>query len=274
MSKHERHILSDGRLPFILHDYRSQQGEGAAYSNWHENLELLYFLEGRAVVTSNDLHIDVAAGDIAVINANHIHALTAITPIRYIVLIVDRSFCLANHFDTNAVRFRPLLQDGEIAALFDRLTEEYGDEESAHRIPLIRARVLTILALLLSRYREEEGGSAYSSNLLASIKRALGYIHAEYRRPLTLGGLAATAGISKYYLAREFRRLTGMTVVGYLNSLRCEKAKPLLSEGSDSIEEVARAVGFSGATYFARVFKECVGSLPSEYRAAARQMRA
>ena len=61
-----------------------------------------------------------------------------------------------------------------------------------------------------------------------------------------------------------------MTVVGYLNSLRCEKAKPLLSEGGESIEEVARAVGFSGATYFARVFKESVGMLPSEYRAAAR----
>ena len=270
MSKHERHILSDGRLPFILHDYRCERGVGAAYSNWHENLELLYFLEGRAAVTSNDLRIEVSAGEIAVINANHIHAITAITPIRYIVLIVDRSFCLANHFDTNAVRFRPLLCDGEIAALFDRLTEEYREEEAAHRVPLIRARVLTIMALLLSRYREEEGVPAYSTHLLASIKSALGYIHAEYQHPLTLAGLAATAGISKYYLAREFRRLTGMTVVGYLNSLRCEKAKPLLSEGSESIEEVARAVGFSGATYFARVFKECVGMLPSEYRAAAR----
>ena len=269
MSKHERHILSDGRLPFILHDYRCERGVGAAYSNWHENLELLYFLEGRAAVTSNDQRIEASAGQIAVINANHIHAITAITPIRYIVLIVDRSFCLANHFDTNAVRFRPLVRDGEIAALLDRLTEEYR-EEGAHRIPLIRARVLTVLALLMSRYREEEGAPAYNSNLLASIKRALGYIHAEYRNPMTLEGLAVTAGISKYYLAREFRRLTGMTVVGYLNSLRCEKAKPLLSEGGESIEEVARAVGFSGATYFARVFKESVGMLPSEYRAAAR----
>ena len=148
MSKHERHILSDGRLPFILHDYRCERGVGAAYSNWHENLELLYFLEGRAAVTSNDLRIEVAAGQIAVINANHIHAITAITPIRYIVLIVDRSFCLANHFDTNAVRFRPLLCDGEIAALFDRLTEEYREEETAHRVPLIRARVLTIMEIL------------------------------------------------------------------------------------------------------------------------------
>ena len=269
MSKHERHILSDGRLPFILHDYRCQRGEGAAYSNWHENLELLYFLEGRAAVTSNDLRIEALAGDVAVINANHIHAITAITPIRYIVLIVDRSFCLSNHFDTNAVRFRPLVRDGEISGLLDLLTAEYREEEAAHRIPLIRARVLTVLALLLSRYREEEGVGAYSNHLLASIKRALGHIHAEYQHPLTLDGLAATAGISKYYLAREFRRLTGMTVVGYLNSLRCEKAKPLLSEGGESIEEVARAVGFSGATYFARVFKESVGMLPSEYRAAA-----
>ena len=269
MSTHERHILSDGRLPFILHDYRCEKGRGAAYSNWHENLELLYFLEGQAAVTSNDQHIEVKAGEIAVINANHIHAITAITPIRYIVLIVDRSFCLANHFDTNAIRFRPLLRDGEIAAILDSLTAEYR-EQAPHRIPLIRARVLTVLALMLCRYREEEGVPAYSNHLLASIKRALGYIHAEYHQPLTLDGLAATAGISKYYLAREFRRLTGMTVVGYLNSLRCEKAKPLLSEGEESIEAVARAVGFSGSTYFARVFKESLGMLPSEYRASAR----
>lgn len=266
MSTYERHILSDGRLPFILHDYRHPKGIGVAYSNWHENLELLYFLEGSAVVTSNEQRIEVGAGELAVINANHIHSITALTPIRYIVLIVDRSFCLANHFDTNAIRFRPLVRDAEVAQLLNLMMAEYHDDGALHRIPLVRARVLTVLALLLGRYREEEGTQEYSTHLLDSIKQAIGYIHAEYQKPLTLEGLATTAGISKYYLAREFRRLTGMTVIEYLNSLRCEKAKPYLSEGRDSIEAVARAVGFSGATYFARVFKETVGMLPSEYR--------
>lgn len=270
MSIHERHILSDGRLPFILRDYRCPGGVRASYSNWHENLELLYFLKGSATVTSNDLRIEVSAGDIAVINANHIHTIMASTTIHYLVLIVDRSFCLANHFDTNSVSFRPLVQDPEIAGLFELILAESQEEDAPHRIPLFRARVLTALSLLLRRHREEKGAEEGGSHLLASIKEALGYIHAEYAEPLTLDGLAATAGISKYYLAREFRRLTGMTVIEYLNALRCEKAKPLLSEGRESIEAVARAVGFSGATYFARVFRETVGMLPSEYRKKAR----
>ncbi len=270
MSTHERHILSDGRLPFILHDYRCPAGGRASYTNWHENLELLYFLEGSATVTSNDQRLAVGEGDLAVINANHIHAISAVTAIHYIVLIVDRSFCLANHFDTNAVSFRPLVRDSEISELFGLILAESREEDAPHRIPLFRARVLTVLSLLLRNYREEEGAQESATHLLASIKRALGHIHAEYAQPLTLDGLAAAAGISKYYLSREFRRLTGMTVVEYLNSLRCEKAKPLLSGGSASIEEVARSVGFSGATYFARTFKGAVGMLPSEYRREAR----
>lgn len=266
MSTHERHVLSDGRLPFILRDYRCLGGNRASYSNWHENIELLYFLEGRATVSSNERQIEVGAGELAVINANHIHAIRADTDIHYIVLIVDRSFCLANHFDPNGVLFRPLVRDAGITHLLDTLLAEYREEEAPHRIPLIRARVLSVLALLLRDHCAAEGSEEESPHLLASIKEALGYLHAEYAEPLTLDGLAATAGISKYYLAREFRRLTGMTVIEYLNALRCEKAKPLLSEGRESIEAVARAVGFSGATYFARVFRETVGMLPSEYR--------
>lgn len=266
MSTHERHVLSDGRLPFILRDYRCPGGERASYSNWHENIELLYFLEGRATVSSNERQLEVGAGELAVINANHIHAICAVTDIHYIVLIVDRSFCLANHFDTNAVSFCPLVRDAEITHLLDSLLTEYREEEAPHRVPMIRARVLTVLSLLLREHRATEGGEEESPHLLASVKEALGYLHAEYRRHLTLERVAAAAGISKYYLAREFHRLTGMTVITYLNTLRCEKAKPLLSEGRESIEEVARAVGFSGATYFARIFRETVGMLPSEYR--------
>ena len=266
MSNYERHRLSDGRLPFILHDYRSPAGAMGCYSNWHENLELLYFMEGSATVTSNDLHLEVTAGDLAVINANHIHAILATTPIRYRVLIVDRSFCLANHFDPNAVTFRPLVRDGEIGALFSALFDEHASRELPHRVPLVRARVLTLMGLLLNRYCETEEGCRQDPPLLTSLKRALARLHAEYQQPLSLDGLAATAGISKYYLSREFRRLTGMTVITYLNALRCEKAKPLLAEGKLGIEAVARAVGFSGATYFGRIFRETVGILPSEYR--------
>ena len=46
---------------------------------------------------------------------------------------------------------------------------------------------------------------------------------------LSLDKVADFVGISKYYFAREFRRITGYTFVTHLNMTRCEAAKELLS---------------------------------------------
>ncbi|MBR7095720.1 MAG: helix-turn-helix transcriptional regulator [Clostridia bacterium] len=270
MSVYEKHRLSDARLPFILHHYRFPAGVHACRGNWHENVELLYFTEGGAVVTSNDLRFEVEAGDLAVINQNHIHTIVATSPLSYLVAIVDRSFCLANHFDTNAVTFTPRVRDPEIAAVLTSLLSEWS-EEGAVSVPLIRARLLTVMALLLDRYSECGGAEGEDPHTLAAVKRALGHLHAEYEKPQTLDALSEKVGISKYYLAREFRRLTGMTVITYLNSLRCEKSKPLLAENKMTLEGVATAVGFSGAAYFSRVFREFEGVSPSEYRAGLKR---
>ncbi len=266
MSTYEKHRIRDARIPFILHDYRFPHGVSDFHGNWHENVELLYFLEGQATVTSNDLHLEVAAGDLAVINANHIHTISAEGPIRYFVVIVDRAFCLSHYLDPSAVTFTPLVRDPEIGALLTALASEYAGGDGALSPPLTRARVLSVMALLLQRHSGGEGTPAGDTPLVTAVKHALAHIHAEYREDLTLDALSDTVGISKYYLAREFHRLTGMTVIRYLNALRCEKAKPLLAENVLSMEAVANAVGFSSASYFARVFRTAVGVSPSEYR--------
>ena len=266
MSIYEKHRMRDARLPFIFHDYRFPGGVTAATGNWHENLELLYIAEGTCTVTSNEQRLTATAGDIVVINPHCIHALSSASAFRYLVLIVDRSFCLANHFDTNGVTFRSLVRDPELVTLITEAMAAYTAKDSLSRVPLIRARVLAALALLLARYTVKEGEGAGESHLLSSVKRALGYIHSEYRTPLSLDILSEIAGISKYYLAREFRRLTGTTVVNYVNSYRCERAKPLLAEGKLTVEAVGYSVGFSSASYFTRIFRRFVGVSPSEYR--------
>ena len=266
MSVYEKHRMRDARLPFIFHDYDFLSGVASFRGNWHENLELLYIVEGEGTVTSNEQRIEASTGDLIVINPNSIHTVQATAHFHYFVMIVDRSFCLENHFDTNAVTFLPRVRDAEISSLIEALMATYAAPESLDRVPRIRARVLTVLSLLLGRYTCQSGESVGESHLLSSVKRAIGYIHSEYRNPLTLDRLAEIAGISKYYLAREFRRLTGSTVINYLNAYRCERAKSLLAENKASIEAIAYSVGFSSAAYFTRVFCRAVGVSPSGYR--------
>lgn len=271
MSIYETHTVKEGRLPFVFHDLSYKRGQDNVRSNWHENLELLYVISGVAQVTSNEKRVTVSAGELAVINANHIHFLQTVKDVRVIVLIVDRSFCLANHFDTDTVCFKPHVCDCDIGTLFTHIIEEYKDENTPYRIPLLRARILMVLALLLSRHIDTDRATSGTSHHISSIKLALGYIHAEYTRALTLDEVAAVAGLSKYYFTREFSKVTGMSFITYLNAFRCEKAKSLLLEKKGSIENVAYALGFSSASYFNRIFKRFVGMRPSDY--IAEQLR-
>lgn len=146
MSVYEKHLMSDSRLPFIFHSYNShKRGITSGIGNWHENVEILCFTKGSATVTSNEIRIEVAKGDIAVINTNCLHDIFAHEDTHFYCLIVDRSFCLANHFDTNLITFLPKINDEEIYSLIINIASEYEKKGSPYGIQSIRADVLLIV---------------------------------------------------------------------------------------------------------------------------------
>ncbi|MCZ8208417.1 MAG: helix-turn-helix transcriptional regulator, partial [Aquidulcibacter sp.] len=82
--------------------------------------------------------------------------------------------------------------------------------------------------------------------------------------------LAKHAGLSRTLLAERFRRTMGDTPLSYLRSLRVQKAMTLLSEADHTLEHVARAVGYSDAFSFSKVFKKIVGQSPRDFRRQAK----
>ena len=182
-------------------------------------------------------------------------------------MIVDRSFCLANHFDTNNIRFDSLFRDTELEGLIRILEAEYTPPyRSDYRVPVIRAAILQIMARLCREHSAQEDIGHSDSHLLSCIKQAIGFIRSNSHRDISLDDAAAFVGLSKYYFAREFRRVTEHTFVSYVNLVRCEKAKSLLAENRLRIGEIGRACGFENQSYFTRIFRSYTGLLPSSYR--------
>ena len=72
--------------------------------------------------------------------------------------------------------------------------------------------------------------------------------------------------ISPYYLSRLFRRVTGQSIVDYINARRIEAAQKLLETTELSIGSVAEQTGFASAAHFRRVFRETMGVGPLQYR--------
>lgn len=72
--------------------------------------------------------------------------------------------------------------------------------------------------------------------------------------------------ISRSYLTRIFRTVTGFTVNEYQNICRIKKAQILLRETSLTMTEIAMETGFGSLPYFERVFRKATAQTPMQYK--------
>ncbi|MCK1817752.1 DNA-binding response regulator, partial [Streptomyces sp. XM4011] len=100
----------------------------------------------------------------------------------------------------------------------------------------------------------------------APVRAALAYLEAHYRQHITRWQVAQAAGTSEDHLGRLFHREIGLTLWEYLTRLRIRRAMARLRTSDDTIQTVARAVGFHDRAYFTRVFRRHTGHTPHAYR--------
>ena len=71
-----------------------------------------------------------------------------------------------------------------------------------------------------------------------------------------------------------FRQVTGKTPHRYLEERRMHTAMQMLLNSGESVQSIARAVGYDDRYHFSRAFKRIVGVSPRSYRQAGKKTRA
>ena len=272
MSRYEKHKLENKELPFIYREsFVDPNNLMSGLSNWHENIELLYIVDGHGMVSDNGNIIPVSAGDVVVINANHLHSLAAKDrTMLFHYLIVDRSFCVANGFDSTQLTFDTKIEDRKFQSLLNAVNAVYRTaSEKDYRTLQIRSLVMQLLVLLCCDHSTCAPLTKRAQQSFSYVKQTIDYIRATYDRDLSLEDAATFVGINKCYLSREFHKYTGYSFVAYVNLTRCKRAQQLLLDVRLSISEVGKQCGFESPSYFARSYQRYMGMLPSEYRAQA-----
>jgi transcriptional regulator GlxA family with amidase domain len=87
------------------------------------------------------------------------------------------------------------------------------------------------------------------------------------RADLTVEALAGQAGVCARHFSRRFKQVFGGTPAAFVERLRLDEARRLLSSETASIEGVADSVGFASADSFRRAFERRFGVSPTGYRA-------
>ena len=98
------------------------------------------------------------------------------------------------------------------------------------------------------------------------IKPSIDYLYSSYMsEEFSIDKMISLSFLSPAYFRRIFREIYSTTIAKYINSLRVEHAKSLISSRKYSICEIASLSGFSDEKYFSRVFKKLTGITPTEY---------
>ena len=99
-----------------------------------------------------------------------------------------------------------------------------------------------------------------------TIFKALDYIKRNYNKRITLEEVAGQVFLNPSYFSKIFKNDMNTTFVSYVNKIRVNAARNLLSDISIPLTDVSCMVGFEDQSYFTKVFKKATGVTPGKYR--------
>lgn len=92
------------------------------------------------------------------------------------------------------------------------------------------------------------------------------YMRKNYYQQLTLQDLADLIGCNPVYLSNMYSKIFKVPPMKYLQRIRMNRAKELISNTSLSISEVAQKLGYVSSSQFGVLFKKHYRSTPYEFR--------
>jgi len=141
-----------------------------------------------------------------------------------------------------------------------------GEAKDIIEKPLNLESIEKIKHYLLSVRKGEKDRSV--SGTKGKIERAKYFIERNHDKKLTLEDVAQEVCLSPKYLSRIFKETTGKGFSDYKLHLRVERAKNLLLETGDNIEEISHKLGYENPESFIRIFREHTGMSPRQFRDA------
>jgi AraC-like DNA-binding protein len=96
--------------------------------------------------------------------------------------------------------------------------------------------------------------------------RILQIVSERYQEPLRIPDIARELRVSRVHLMRQFRTVTGMSVLDYITQCRVSCAQRLMATTDMKLLDIAAESGFNSAARFYPSFKRLVGQSPARYR--------
>ena len=265
----KRGYLKENYRVFNIKDRRG----GKFDFHYHEFDKIVLFIAGKVTYIVEGREYILKPGDILLVRHGDIHKPVIDPAEEYerIVIWINSDFLKSNYalgecFDIAAQRGSRLLRlpSDKQGRIFSVAREFIKDGESEFASGLMRDTLLLQMLVLINRAIIDESETAdYVSD--SRIDAVLEYINSNLFSELSVEKIAGKFFISRYYLMHRFKKLTGKTVLSYIQSKRLLHAASLLSGGC-SAKEACYKSGYKDYSVFLKAFKKEFEITPTEYK--------
>lgn len=234
----------------------------------HIFTELLYVLQGSCWLDVEGQRVDLATGDLLILNPQCAHH--GVQPLQepFSMLCID--LCCAccvggqpsGYLVLDARTITPL--EPYLHLFFQELQQQNECFDTACR------QLASLIFVQLNRLCPLTQTS-FSANRKSALEcaRVRQYIDEHFAQTITLDQLARYAGLNKYYLVHVFNREMGCSPISYLIERRISESKRLLASTRIPVQQISRQLGFSSPSYFSQSFRRATGFSPAEFRRQA-----
>lgn len=246
--------------------------------HWHDNVEILWIQKGSLSLMVKDILYTGGKGDVFYINPRELHGMNSLTQdCTYLAFIFPLQWLQSAQADEAEEKYlKPLGTMGtyitnclpaqtakDAVTVLKEIYTLYQEDGDGAWLGIKAGMLLFYYYIYRDRLasRRQENSACMDTLMEISL-----YIQENCQHHLTLKTLGEKFHMSPKYFSVYFQKHFARNFSDYLMAVRIENAKKLLSGTDAGMELVAQQSGFSGSSYFIRVFREASGITPGQYR--------
>lgn len=159
--------------------------------------------------------------------------------------------------------YLPAPESDKLREKIRTIVEEYTVErKTTLKIATMILSVLTDLEATCRKNRYQNYGEERYAELC---KR---FVAAHIEEKISVPAIAENVGLSVGYLSGVFKRVTGQTIIEFVNASKLKLAEELVVSKGLSVKEASEVCGFSDANYLSRLYKNHYGKTLKTQRGA------
>lgn len=252
--------------------------------HWHDEMEIIRVQSGKGLVYIDGKRFEANCGDILVVSPYMLHSVVrlenecmTIESVVFNLRMLESSMadaCTVNYLAPLINRTHlcqcQIMPDQPYYRVFDEnmttLLMACNDRQEGYELA-VKANLMWLFYHFYNKGLVRKKTAGDEEKYSDVLKNAIDYIQTHISKPLSVSDIAGVCGYSETYMMKLFKKMTGYTCVGYINSYRLKQCAERLLESDEKIVDIVYDHGFNNISYFNLQFKRAYGMTPKEYRA-------